>query len=239
MTAPNFLFAPLNRHSDGGLGATGEAFKEAADCLSRRRKKGLSLGHLPTNYLYRHAVELYLKSMIVVIHRRLSIPYGKLPATGTPHIEEASKWLPIYKVHQVSVLYGYLKKVVLAHAAQLKTVCKTDWTAFPTRLDTWIALIAKSDDSSTFLRYTNERDPAGDHAKSSFKKSDIAAILSSLQPGKPKHISYLVLNEKEEVQEAFQSDHKPLPDLSTALKGSADMLSGAHFGFRMELAEGW
>lgn len=66
--------------STTGFGAIGEAFKDGADDLvASEAKPKRSLAHLPTNFLYRQSVELYLTSMIVVIHRRLRLPFGHTP----------------------------------------------------------------------------------------------------------------------------------------------------------------
>jgi hypothetical protein len=48
MTAPYYMFAPFDRHYDGGLGATAEAFEHAAETLSASEKqKHSSNSHLP------------------------------------------------------------------------------------------------------------------------------------------------------------------------------------------------
>ena len=81
-----YILTPLHTHIDFGFGATGDAFKEAADKLeaSLSERRGVFNEHLPINYLRRHAVELFLKSAIVIIHRRLNLPYGEEPPTGEP-----------------------------------------------------------------------------------------------------------------------------------------------------------
>jgi hypothetical protein len=68
-----YMLMPLEAHFDGGLGATGDAFEEAAKKLAESAAElPSSHPHLPINFLHRHAVELYLKSMIVVMHRARS-----------------------------------------------------------------------------------------------------------------------------------------------------------------------
>jgi hypothetical protein len=251
----NYFFTPLNSHFDAGFGAIGESFKEAADRLRRSlaRRKSWENGHLPVNFLYRHAVELFLKSMISIVHRRLRIPYGKLPYDGVPHVlvamhpspngKEAThaqqvEWRPITRVHQVSFLYEHLKRVVIDHAGQLDKKCRTKWAKFPADLDASIKTIADYDDGSTFSRYPNLKDASQDHAKSSFKKSTLSRLFSKMGPGGPYQRAFIILDENEHVKGVFQGDDRPLAELSMALRKAADTLSGAHFGFRMELAGG-
>lgn len=73
-----YLMAPLEEHYDDGFGAVGDAFYRAAKALEKENK-GLRFAwnHLPQIALYRHAVELFLKSGIIIIHRKLKMPYGR------------------------------------------------------------------------------------------------------------------------------------------------------------------
>jgi hypothetical protein len=74
-----YLLTPLHTHVDFGFGRTGDAFKAAADKLEAESsaRSGVMHAHLPINYLRRHAVELYLKSIIVIVHTKLDLPYGE------------------------------------------------------------------------------------------------------------------------------------------------------------------
>jgi hypothetical protein len=90
-----YTLAPLERHSDDGFGAVGEAFKAAADKLVKAddSQQRMFWNELPVIFLLRHAVELFLKSGIIIVHRRLKLPYHTenyrskkpmlLTATGT------------------------------------------------------------------------------------------------------------------------------------------------------------
>ena len=63
-----FLLPP-ERHFDGGLGATAGEFKRSAEEL--KVTKGTALAHLPVCYLQRHSIELYLKSLIVILYKSI------------------------------------------------------------------------------------------------------------------------------------------------------------------------
>lgn len=77
-----YLLTPLHAQFDSGFGATGNAFKDAAGFLDgdkEANKDNLFNANLPVNFLYRHAIELFLKSAIVIFHRRYSdrLPRGR------------------------------------------------------------------------------------------------------------------------------------------------------------------
>src|SRR6516225_6219038 len=106
-----YMFLPLNKHCDDGLGATGEAFEEAAKLIAEHSKaiKGNHL-HLPINFLYRHAIELFLKSMITVLHRSLRVPYGDKPYDGPAFVHANGNWKRLDRVHSVSALWAYFRE---------------------------------------------------------------------------------------------------------------------------------
>ena len=94
-----YMMLPLDRHFDSGFGAVADSFKDAADTLDSTRENTPTLNdHLPISYLYRHAIELYLKSAIIIFHRKLNIPYGDTPASGEPKILDGAKWKPMYQI---------------------------------------------------------------------------------------------------------------------------------------------
>lgn len=58
----HYLCTPLDQHFDNGFGAVADSFKEAADSLVQSTAEAQFLNsHLPISFLYRHAIELYLK----------------------------------------------------------------------------------------------------------------------------------------------------------------------------------
>jgi hypothetical protein len=76
-----YLFLPLSQHCDDGLGATAEAFEDSAKLLINNAAE-ISHCHykIPVCYLYRHAIELYLKSVtVILIVRRVTKPQPDSP----------------------------------------------------------------------------------------------------------------------------------------------------------------
>lgn len=236
-----YLMMPLELHSDGGLGATAEAFEAAANALaSNADTMQTSHIHLPINFLYRHAIELFLKSMILVLHRTLRVAYGTNPHDGPAFVPVDGNWKPIFRVHSVAVLWARVSQLIQAHASELRTRCRTDWQATPDGLDDAIASIETADASSTFFRYPDGRDTDAEKLKSSWKPKepeDIAATLQ--QPNRaPAMLALFLHPDGETISEAFQYDEAPLADLARLLADTAKTLSAAHTGLRVELADG-
>jgi hypothetical protein len=235
------MFMPLDRHFDDGFGAVGEAFKDAADRLVAANAEAdlrFVNGHLPINFLYRHSIELFLKSMILVVHRRLRLPSRGGPHEPNPKIPVDGKWKEIHQVHGISDLYDFFKSLVQTHGAALRQIARTDWSAVPSELDAWIVTIDAADSGSTFFRYPTTKNKTGDLEKSSFKEMTpediIAQVRASGRPAK----AFLLVDDGDNVVEAYGLDHEPLTELREALTKAVELLSGAHFGMRAELANG-
>jgi hypothetical protein len=234
-----YMLMPLEQHCDDGLGATGEAFEEAAKALQAAHETTrVSHAHLPINFLYRHAVELFLKSMIVVLHRALAVPYGAEPHDGPGFVPVDDKWRPLHRVHGVAVLWRHALDLLRANAAELGARCRTDWQTIPVGLDEAIRAIDEADGSSTFFRYPDPRRAGADADKSEWKPRSPEEILRHVQEGGDPVKVMLVLDENDAVAQAFQYDDAPLAELSRLLAETAKMLSGAHTGLRVELADG-
>jgi hypothetical protein len=234
-SAPTYWFRPLHFHFDDGFGAVGEAFQEAALCLeSVLEENQFFNSYLPLAYLYRHAVELYLKSVIIIIHRGLDLPFGPHPASAMPMIQDDEEWIPMGSVHRLSKLYRYFRTLMDGNMSELLAAPDTDWSALPRDLRNWIELIETFDQRSTFFRYPG----IGDVDKSEFRESSIADILSSVKPGFKPTKGLLGFDENEEVIGISQRDRSGLDKILTVLRDTADQLSILHFALRCELAGG-
>src|SRR5690606_28344874 len=99
----HYLFMPLDQHFDKGFGATGQAFKLAGDLVLQGPPSQVINVQLPACFLYRHAIELFLKSMIVTLHRGLKIPYGENDSDGPASVLSNGAWKPIHQVHSVAL----------------------------------------------------------------------------------------------------------------------------------------
>jgi len=234
-----YIMAPLEHHYDYGFGATGEAFLRAAVTLSKQEGPKLFLEHLPQNFLLRHAIELFLKSGIVIIHRKLKLPFGGRSHTSMPMVHVAGEWKPFYRVHSVAELYEHWKALITENAAKLKSFCKynADWTV-PPELDAWIVTIEKTDPQSTYYRYPTTRDAEGDKKKSSFKEKTLEQLFPPDRPEEQKVRALVVENEAGEFVRAYALDESTDRESTDALS-AAELLSNFHAMMRIEITGGW
>ncbi|MCY2930448.1 MAG: hypothetical protein NTV86_13305 [Planctomycetota bacterium] len=235
-----YMFTSLESHYDQGFGAIADAFADAAEALFNRFTVGPAPfhGHLPMMYLYRHAVELYLKSLIIILHKALAIPFDDAPSSSEPKILAKGKWKAIYHVHSIADLYAYFGSLLRQEEAALKRTARTDWSTMPDGLDEWIKTIEEFDSSSTFFRYPLTKEIANDRDKSSWQKATEEALLSGSGPdGKPSN-AFVFVDENHQVVEGYLQHEDPLPRVTDALRRTTELLQGAHAGMRVELAGG-
>lgn len=87
-------FKPLALQTDLGLGATADSFYYAAQALDDNQDTkygfGIGGGKLPILYLYRHSIELYLKSAITFIYE-ISLKKSKTGNDDFPKLVENDK----------------------------------------------------------------------------------------------------------------------------------------------------
>jgi hypothetical protein len=234
MNAPYFMFAPFDRHFDGGFGVTADAFNHAAETLDKSERA--SNNHLPIQFLYRHAIELYLKSLIIVLSKRLAIQQnGKW---APPTINTINGPRPLFAIHSIKSLYQHFESLLKSNWATLGPLCHTDWSNIPKELPGWIETIEQHDPKSTFLRYPGLNDSAVERSKSEFQKVAPDEALKQMSIDKSNMALYLT-DDNDAISEVFIMQHEPLPCLSAALVSAAKLLSGTHFGMRMEFADGW
>lgn len=226
----HWLLAPLDKHSDDGFGAMASAFKEAAEALPYADDTPLSMQNLPACFLLRHASELFLKSALMVTHRRL-----QGDATGLPMVIVDGKSRPLTNAHSLQALYTELVALLDRNKAKLATITTTDWASMPPELDAAISQIEGMDARGVFFRY-----PTVDNAKK-----------SKNQPITPEQIgkwdkqtqgplkAMLVLDANNDLVEAFHFQPDLLAQELHTLKEACEALENIHIGLRMELAGGW
>jgi hypothetical protein len=232
------MFMPLSKQPDDGFGVVGQAFQDAADHLRTGGAESGARrmhGHLPVNYLYRHAIELYLKSIIVTAHRRLRLQSGEGRYDPIPQIPDGKTSRPIYSVHGLRLLFNEMKRIFTSHRDAIGRIARTDWSKIPDELSGWIEAIDDADPASTAFRYPVSRSPEMDAKKSSFKAVDVSESSSRMHADGPKQFALLMVDGNDNVVESFALDNNPLPELRDALLKAVEMLSGAQFGVIMEL----
>ncbi|OXR33434.1 hypothetical protein PSUM_15560 [Pseudomonas umsongensis] len=233
-----YMMLPLDRHFDSGFGAVADSFRDAADALENTRENTPTLNdHLPISYLYRHAIELYLKSAIIIFHRKLNIPYGDTPASGEPKVLDGAKWKPMFNVHGLQPLYRHFCFLFEDHAEYLSTHTNTDWS-FPAELGQWISDIEETDSSSTFFRYPVTKDKAKDKEKSAIREDDYGAMLSKVKQNQRPVKAFLMVGQDQNVIEAFSLDDTRSKEIIGTLKQVAELFSNCHAVMVGELTGG-
>ncbi len=211
-----------------------EAFEEAANRLHKSaRRRTFFNWVLPVGFLRRHAVELFLKSMIVTFDRR----FGAIATPAAVVIVVDGKPLPITRVHGIGLLYKALRDRIAVYENEWRAICATDWSDFPADLDRWVHVIDDTDRRGTFFRYPEFSEE--DERKSMFQTSHIGEVFAAMAPGKPYRKAFLVLSEDDSVSAAYMMNSSALEEESRCLRDATECLSTAHYGLRMELASGW
>jgi hypothetical protein len=198
--------------------------------------------HLPQSYLLRHATELFLKSEIVIIHRKLKIPYGTEPYNGAPMVGVKGDWMPIHRVHSIGVLYEYWKSLIDPRLDELKemTKYKADWNILD-GADDWVATIEGVDPRSTYSRYPSVRDPTEDQTKSPFKAALAEELFPENASDERRIMALIIENDDHEFVRAYMNEKGTEPDdaYMHALESMCDMLNNYHAMMRFELTSGF
>ncbi|GJL52237.1 MAG: hypothetical protein NPIRA01_34640 [Nitrospirales bacterium] len=237
----SYLLTPLHTHIDFGFGATGEAFLTAATKLESEGslRPGIGNQHLPINYLRRHALELFLKSGIVIIHRKFKLPYGPF-SNSDPHVLVKGKWKPFQNIHSVKSLWKYLARLFHENKAAFDSIGPKDLWTFPPETDTWIEEIERCDPRSTFFRYPTSRSPEKDTKKAvmvSANEDEITKRLEASSEG-TKQFIVLMKDDNSNVTEGYCYEGEPLADFNRTLQECVKLFSNIHEAMRVELCNG-
>jgi|ERR1043166_1424463 hypothetical protein len=228
MNPPYFTFTPLHRHFDEGFGAIGDAFKAAGDELSKSKTTDMH-AHLPVAHVYRHAIELYLKSLILIVHK-------KCDAEGQrPQVMTKRGMRPFDTVHTVGGLWDCFKSLTQHHAPLLRATSVSFWDDLD-ECESWIRRVDKNDPLGTLLKYASSGKESADRQKESFKVMSDDLVEKTRASGG--FVKALVLESADGSTEAYMLDYNPINELSEAASKCADFLSTAHFAMRCELTNG-
>ena len=229
---------PLLSHFDTGFGGMGNSFKHAADLVAKLEADSPTMNsHLPASFLYRHAIELYLKSGIIIFHRKFELPWGD-GTESEPQISIAGKWKPMYSIHNLVPLHGRLLTLMQEHSEFLRTKTRTTWD-FPSEFSNWLAEIDATDSSSTFFRYPVTKHADKDETKSTMKCEDYQSIIARMGPGSPPQKMFVVLDQDDNVVSSYRMDRTHSLAKLGVLQKAAECMSDCHAAMRGELTDGW
>lgn len=226
----HWLLTPFDRHSDDGFGAMATAFRASAETLLAAEKDSMAQRELPTCFLLRHAAELFLKSTLVVTHRAF-----RPDVQGYPIIQIEGKAKPMTNVHGLGPLYRALIAVLTEYRVELSERARTSWLPMPPALDKAVSEIDDMDTRGVFFRYPTESNAR----KSNNKPVTPEQIATWDKDTKGALKAFVVIDQKDEVVEAFQYDPNLLTQELATLKVACEWLNCFHVGLRVELAGGW
>lgn len=235
-THVKYLLLPLDRHIDFGLGVTANSYHQSAEILEKSfTNKSDVLDQLPLCFLYRHSIELYLKSIILTLHRTLNLPFCDGGSEKVPKIIVNHKCRDLFSIHDVDVLFRTFLEVVKS-----KVSLKEFADDIPNDLTTSIANIHKHDMNSSYFRYPMPKTGVPDAEKSAYiKLTKMTFSEYTAQKNRPPVKAFLMTNENDEITEAFIYDPQNLVPIFEDLKTASKLLRGACARLRAELADGF
>ncbi|MDO9512069.1 MAG: hypothetical protein Q7J34_09940 [Bacteroidales bacterium] len=239
----------IDTHLDLGFGITGEAYYHSAEQLFDNKKqiKTFQQVEMPMNFLYRHSIELFLKSLIMIFHKRLKLPYDNEPFdTVKPKILIGGKWKDLYNCHWIDELYNYwLNELLLKHKEDLdKLAPKGDWQE-ETTITKFFPLITGYDRDSSFFRYPVTKNTTHDPKKYTMQRLDLERLHDiftnnpdSQKEKKGARVFILLKNDNEEIVDGFERAVNVLYDVTQALKKVSHYFLCIHIMTRVTLCNG-
>lgn len=227
----NYLITPPSTHYDGGMGITGYNFRCAAETL--KKYSSSADGLLPLNYLHRHAIELFLKSLIFILHKRYNLKFGDGFSLEKPGIKVKNKWKPLENTHNLSDLYIYFFEIYEKCKEYFPSSIPSD---IPANIKTKIDLVSGTDPKSTFFRYPKAGSPQQDDKKSRIQKTQFEGALDNSD--KPKKLA-VILDQNDDVVETYDLDTDTLIKVQQALEDLSEFFCSVHTAFRVVLTDGF
>lgn len=153
-----YWLTPPYNHVDLGFGLMADSYKEAANRLKSTTASYelCSQSSVPICFLKRHAIELYLKSLIII----LRVTYNELIDDDHPdeiNLFKSTKKINIFNTHQISELYDLYNKQIHPHLPQIQDQLNCQWT-IPEALEEWIKTIDSYDRTGFYFRYPQGKD---------------------------------------------------------------------------------
>lgn len=193
--------------------------------------------HIPIQYLLRHSVELYLKSMIISIHVFLNLPYHK-GSKSMLFLDKEGKERNIENSHWIDTLFWYWSTLLDEHKEVLtKKAVGSNWAMHP-ELPDLIDFISEYDRDGTYFRYPYGK-KSNDKNFEKYSMKDISMDLEEVINKEKGSIITLVKDENDNVKDAYQFDESTLKEVEKALLKTAEILSGYHAMTRYTFFKGY
>lgn len=226
---------PLEEHPDYGYGIIGSTYHTAANdlCNSGNFKED-QYSVLPINFLRRHSIELFLKSGIILFHKKFKLNFDNNKYYEEPKLKlKDGTWVLLKTTHNIKELYTYLYFLIKSNENYLNENTKTIWK-FNDTFRKWIDKIDGYDNASDYFRYPISKDKS----KNFFKESTIQGIQKDIELGK-KTITLIIEDNNGDAKKIYFHNTDKLIDLFNILKNTSDELDRFHTAVRMELLNGF
>lgn len=231
---------------DFGFGITAEAYFKAAECLEKNKNgiEVVQLKEMPINFLYRHSIELALKSLIIIFHKKLKINYGEEPFDShSPKIMVNDKIKKLYGEHKIAVLYGYwLNNLLLPNIIWLRNNAKHGEWEENKEISELIPLIETYDNKSSFFRYPVTQNTKFDLEKFEMQPMDMEKLVEifngNADMDKKESSNKVIMafkNDNGEIIKAYSNENSSLDPLIEALKKIAYYFYCIHIMTRITL----
>lgn len=246
-----YIMSGIELHPDFGFGVTADSYFKSAEFLQSNHYEHYKITpqkEMPQNFLFRHAIELYLKSLIVVFHKKLEINYDQDSFDSEqPKILTGGVWRPLYTCHWIDKLYDYwLNQLLLPNIDKLNEIApEGDWEE-EKDISNLFPIICKYDRDSSFFRYPVTKDTSLDKQKFTMKKfksvDTLENLMTSIQTQKGRDelrgTTFVKVDEKGKITDAFKEDKKVLENVNDALQKVADYFHCVHIMARVTLCGG-
>jgi hypothetical protein len=228
----NWMLQPFDRHLDGGFGSMASSFKDAADRIVKTEAPFQGADYVAC-FLLRHAIELSLKSMILILHKSQEIPFPALTKAGSPKIDSGKA---LYGTHSLLELYGHFERVINENWEKVKHPGWTNWSDVPLRISEGISRADKIDPGSFGFRYPDTESPANDR-KAPGREKSIDQLVSEMNDGDGSTQKLLLMiDSNDNIVEAFDFAPASMNEEIDFLSQLANDLTSTSFGMHCEMS---
>lgn len=239
----------ISTHLDLGFGITGESYYYSAEYLYNHKDQiqTLQQADMPMNFLYRHSIELFLKSLIVIFHKRLQLLYGTDSYNSPkPKILIHGVWKDLFNCHQIDDLYNYwIKELLINHQSELARIAPNGIWQEEIAISGLFPLIAGYDRDSLYFRYPVTKNISLDSKKYTMQRLDLEKFkeMFSKDSDNKKNkgdsrIFMLLKNNNDEILNGFVNSENVLENVVHALKEISNYLFCFHVMTRITLCNG-